>query len=136
MCRGKKATLQQERYLSVSNKQTDTARPKITLWSLLSPDGLIGVDVVLRETEQFLGFCYLKDGPNENKDVVNKHTKTETCSSLRYSNLSQPFHRTVQWEHQPSRHSSASEEKAGLRDVFLQIAAKGTEPSEHKTQSS
>lgn len=35
----------------VSNNQTDTARPKIILWSLLSPDGLTDVDLVLRETD-------------------------------------------------------------------------------------
>lgn len=39
------------------------------------------------ETEQFLGFPSLKDGPNEKEDVVNKHTETETCSSLCYSNI-------------------------------------------------
>lgn len=53
-------------------QQTDTARHKITLWSLLSPDVLTDVDLVL-ETKQFLGFPSLKDSPNEKEDVVNKH---------------------------------------------------------------
>ncbi|KAL2299137.1 hypothetical protein Nmel_014755 [Mimus melanotis] len=57
--------------LFVSNKPTDTARPKITLWSLLSPDGLTDVgdrtvSGYLPKGRGFLPFTELLEGRPDN----------------------------------------------------------------------